>query len=97
MELCHARVFLAQTRTFAAAAPPPGRDGFTLWPLLGSLWDVFNGIIAFTANVWQNIDGLVFIGIAVYLLIRLAKSVLGHDESTIKTFDQFRLPWSLPT
>ncbi len=53
------------------------------------LWETFNDVIAFTANVWQNIDGLVFLGVAVYLLIRLAKSVLGHDESTIKTSTSF--------
>jgi hypothetical protein len=53
------------------------------------IWDTFNDVIAFTANVWQNIDGLVFLGVAVYLLIRLAKSVLGHDESTIKTSTSF--------
>jgi hypothetical protein len=53
------------------------------------LWDAFNDVIAFTANVWQNIDGLVFMGVAVYLLIRLAKTVLGHDESTIKTSTSF--------
>jgi hypothetical protein len=57
--------------------------------LLRSLWGAFNDVIAFTANVWQNIDGLVFTGVAVYLLIRLAKSVLGHDESTIKTSTSF--------
>jgi len=53
------------------------------------IWDAFNDVIAFTANVWQNIDGLVFMGVAVYLLMRLAKSVLGHDESTIKTSTSF--------
>jgi len=53
------------------------------------IWNAFNDVIAFTANVWQNIDGLVFMGVAVYLLIRLAKSVLGHDESTIKTSTSF--------
>ena len=53
------------------------------------LWDTFNDVIAFTANVWQNIDGLVFMGVAAYLLVRLAKSVLGHDESTIKTSTSF--------
>jgi hypothetical protein len=55
-----------------------------------SFWSLFNDVIAFTANVWQNIDGLVFLGLAIYLLLRLAKSVLGHDDSTIKmsaTFD----------
>jgi hypothetical protein len=57
--------------------------------LLIRIWDRFNDVIAFTANVWQNIDGLVFMGVAVYLLIRLAKSVLGHDESTIKTSTSF--------
>jgi len=54
-----------------------------------TIWSVFNEIISFTANVWQNIDGLVFLGIAIYLLIRLGKSVLGHDESTIKTSTTF--------
>ncbi len=54
-----------------------------------SLFTTFNDVIGFTANVWQNIDGLVFLGVAVYLLIRLAKSVLGHDESTIKTSTSF--------
>jgi hypothetical protein len=53
------------------------------------LWETFNDVIAFTANVWQNIDGLVFLAVAVYLLIRLAKSVLGRDESTIKTSTSF--------
>jgi hypothetical protein len=53
------------------------------------LWELFNDVIAFTANVWQNIDGLVFLCVAVYLLIRLAKSVLGRDESTIKTSTSF--------
>jgi hypothetical protein len=71
----------------------PARRSGTTSPqssVIHSLWSIFNDVIAFTANVWQNIDGLVFTGIAVYLLIRLAKSVLGHDESTIKastTFD----------
>jgi hypothetical protein len=54
-----------------------------------SLWSAFNDGLAFTANVWQNIDGLVFTALAVYLLIRLAKSVLGHDESTVKTSTGF--------
>src|SRR5579872_5453551 len=53
------------------------------------LWETFNDVLAFTANLWQNIDGLVFLSLAVYLLIRLAKSVLGHDESTIKTSTSF--------
>src|ERR1019366_3018602 len=53
------------------------------------IWETFNDVIAFTANVWQNIDGLVFMGVAIYLLVRLAKSVLGHDESTIKTSTSF--------
>ena len=57
--------------------------------MIHTLWGIFNDVIAFTANVWQNIDGLVFTGVAVYLLIRLAKSVLGHDESTIKTSTTF--------
>lgn len=57
--------------------------------LLHHFWSAFNELIAFTANVWQNIDGLVFTAVAIYLLIRLAKSVLGHDESTIKTSTSF--------
>jgi len=68
----------------AAAAAPVSRNG-----LLHSFWSSFNDLIAFTANVWQNIDGLVVLAVAVYLLIRLAKSVLGHDESTIKTSTSF--------
>jgi hypothetical protein len=56
---------------------------------LHHLWEAFNDVITFTANVWQNIDGLVFISVALYLLIRMAKSVLGHDESTIKTSTSF--------
>ena len=71
--------------TFGAAAPTPAvHEG-----LLHSFWSSFNDLIAFTANVWQNIDGLVVLAVAVYLLIRLAKSVLGHDESTIKTSTSF--------
>ena len=62
----------------------PGVSSF-----LHNVWTAFNDVIAFTANVWQNVDGLVFTGIAIYLLIRLAKSVLGHDESTIKTSTSF--------
>lgn len=57
--------------------------------MIHSLWNLFNEVIGFTANVWQNIDGLVFTGVAAYLLLRLAKSVLGHDESTIKTSTTF--------
>lgn len=57
--------------------------------LTHEFWSAFNQLISFTANVWQNIDGLVFSAVAVYLLIRLAKSVLGHDESTIKTSTSF--------
>lgn len=57
--------------------------------LFHSFWSAFNDLIAFTANVWQNIDGLVVLAVAFYLLIRLAKSVLGHDESTIKTSTSF--------
>jgi len=70
----------------SAFSGPPGRMEASL---LRSLWSGFSDFLAFTANVWQNIDGLVFTGIAVYLLIRLAKSVLGHDESTIKTSTSF--------
>ena len=73
----------------AAAIPAADLQGAYAPSLLRSLWDVFNQVIAFTANVWQNIDGLVFTALAVYLLIRLAKSVLGHDESTIKTSTSF--------
>jgi hypothetical protein len=74
---------------FAAATPAADRPGSPGSSLLHSLWSAFNDLIAFTANVWQNIDGLVFTAVAVYLLIRLAKSVLGHDESTIKTSTSF--------
>ena len=56
---------------------------------LRTLWNAFNSLIAFTANLWQNIDGLVFTAVGIYLLIRLAKSVLSHDESTIKTSTSF--------
>jgi hypothetical protein len=79
----------APAQILAAAAPVPAQDSSSMPSLLRSFWGVFNDIISFTANVWQNIDGLVFTGIAVYLLIRLAKSVLGHDESTIKTSTSF--------
>jgi hypothetical protein len=74
---------------FAALTPgpiPPPANGSTL---LHNFWSAFNELIAFTANLWQNIDGLVFTAVAIYLLIRLAKSVLGHDESTIKTSTSF--------
>jgi hypothetical protein len=70
--------------SFAAA----GSVAFSL-PSANRLFEIFNYIIGFTANVWQNIDGLVFLGVAVYLLVRLAKSVLGRDESTIKTSTSF--------
>jgi len=74
---------------FAAASHAPDSVSAHGSSLFHSFWSAFNELIAFTANVWQNIDGLVFTGIAVYLLIRLAKSVLGHDESTIKTSTSF--------
>jgi hypothetical protein len=61
----------------------------TVAVFLEHVWKWFNDFIGFTANVWQNIDGLVFLGVALYLLIRMAKSVLGHDESTIKTSTNF--------
>jgi hypothetical protein len=73
----------------AAADPGLNPAGRPASSLLHTLWSAFNDVIAFTANIWQNIDGLVFTGVAVYLLIRLAKSVLGHDESTIKTSTSF--------
>ena len=73
---------------FAAAAPAP-EPSSAHSSLFHSFWSAFNELIAFTANIWQNIDGLVFTAIAIYLLIRLAKSVLGHDESTIKTSTSF--------
>jgi hypothetical protein len=63
---------------------------------MSSPWTLFNDFIGFTANVWQNIDGLVFTGVAVYLLIRLARSVLGRDESTIKTSTTFDYLGSFP-
>jgi hypothetical protein len=72
-----------------AAAAAPGAEGSPAISLAHEFWSAFNEVISFTANVWQNIDGLVFTGVAVYLLIRLAKSVLGHDESTIKTSTSF--------
>src|SRR5579871_1291863 len=74
---------------FAAVTPgtePASSAGSSVFH---SFWSAFNELIAFTANVWQNIDGLVFTAVAIYLLIRLAKSVLGHDESTIKTSTSF--------
>jgi hypothetical protein len=71
----------------AAAAPTP--QGSPASSLVHQFWSAFNDVISFTANVWQNIDGLVFTAVAIYLLIRLAKSVLGHDESTIKTSTSF--------
>jgi hypothetical protein len=74
---------------FAAVIPAPDQPQSTGSSLLHGFWSVFNEVIGFTANVWQNIDGLVFTGVAIYLLIRLAKSVLGHDESTIKTSTSF--------
>src|SRR6266700_3305188 len=74
---------------FAAAAPGTDQAQATGSSLAHSFWSAFSDFIAFTANVWQNIDGLVFTAVAIYLLIRLAKSVLGHDESTIKTSTSF--------
>ena len=74
-------------RAAVEAAPTPELHPVSTF--LHQLWTAFNDVIAFTANVWQNVDGLVFCGIALYLLIRLAKSVLGHDESTIKTSTSF--------
>ncbi|HTL17973.1 MAG TPA: hypothetical protein VL793_12095 [Patescibacteria group bacterium] len=73
----------------AAIVPGNGQPAPADSSLLHHFWSAFNELIAFTANVWQNIDGLVFTAVAVYLLIRLAKSVLGHDESTIKTSTSF--------
>ncbi len=74
---------------FAAVAPGANQGPQTNSSLFHNLWSAFNDLIAFTANVWQNIDGLVVLAVAFYLLIRLAKSVLGHDESTIKTSTSF--------
>ena len=73
----------------AAISPAAGPQPAAGTSVFHSFWSAFNDLIAFTANVWQNIDGLVFTAVAVYLLIRLAKSVLGHDESTIKTSTSF--------
>lgn len=77
--------------TVASLAAIPGGDPVAPNEpsFLHQLWSAFNDLIAFTANVWQNIDGIVFIAVAGYLVVRLAKSVLGHDESTIKTSTSF--------
>jgi hypothetical protein len=75
--------FLAAVTPGAEQAPSTGTSVFH------HFWSAFNDLIAFTANVWQNIDGLVVLAVAFYLLLRLAKSVLGHDESTIKTSTSF--------
>jgi len=76
--------------TLLAALSPGAQQGPSAdSSVFHHFWSAFNELIAFTANVWQNIDGLVFAGVAVYLLIRLGKSVLGHDESTIKTSTSF--------
>jgi hypothetical protein len=75
--------FFAAVGPGTEPAPPAGVS------LFHTFWNIFNEVIGFTANVWQNIDGLVFTAVAIYLLIRLAKSVLGHDESTIKTSTSF--------
>lgn len=72
-----------------AAPPPEAVAGVPVVSVFRQIWTSFNDFITFTANVWQNIDGVVFCGIALYLLVRLAKSVLGHDESTIKTSTSF--------
>jgi hypothetical protein len=81
------------TQGLLAAADPAAAGVLSFWR---QVWNTFNDVIAFTANVWQNIDGLVFMGVAVYLLLRLAKSVLGHDESTIKTSTNFDYLGSFP-
>lgn len=73
----------------AAALTVGGSESSASPSWLHSVWAGFNDVISFTANVWQNIDGLVFMAVAIYLLIRLGKSVLGHDESTIKTSTSF--------
>lgn len=57
--------------------------------VLRSLWNGFNDVLSFTANLWQNLDSLAVMAIGVYLLVRLGKSVLGHDESTVKTSTSF--------
>ena len=72
-----------------AATPGASQELPSVSSFWHTLWTAFNDFIGFTANVWQNIDGVVFCGIALYLLIRLSKSVLGHDESTIKTSTSF--------
>lgn len=64
-------------------------DTLTAPSLLRSVWNGFNDAIAFTANLWQNIDGLVFTAVGVYVVIRVWKSILGHDESTVKTSTSF--------
>src|SRR5579883_2536367 len=74
---------------FAVVSPGVAPESAAGSSVFHEFWNAFNQVIGFTANVWQNIDGLVFTGVAVYLLIRLAKSVLGHDESTIKTSTSF--------
>lgn len=82
-----ARTVLTETRAAFTGLLAAGPE--THASLLRSIWDVFNNVIAFTANIWQNIDGLFFTGVGIYLIIRLSKSVLGHDESTVKTSTSF--------
>jgi hypothetical protein len=64
--------------------------------VLRQFWSAFNEVLGFTANLWQNIDGLVFTAVGIYLLIRLGKSVFGHDESTVKTSTGFDYLGSFP-
>jgi len=57
--------------------------------LLHSAWSAFNDVISFTANLWQNLDGLVFTAVGIYLVMRVWRSILGHDESTVKNSTSF--------
>ena len=52
-------------------------------------WSVFCDTLSFTANLFQNLDGLAILAVGIYVLVRLGKSVLGHDESTVKTSTSF--------
>lgn len=65
-----------------ADAGTAGQPGHPLWGLL-------NDTLSFTANVFQNLDFLVILAVGAYFIVRLGKSVLGHDESIVKTSTSF--------
>lgn len=55
----------------------------------GSVWNNFKDFISLTANLIQNVDGLFLLAASFYFGQKIYKSLVGFDETTIKSSTTF--------